>query len=216
MIRGSGNVIQEDRDVSSFDRVATTSSGDVVITQTGQESLTVETDDNIMQYVETEVRGGTLYLGIKPGASVSTTRLRFTVTANDLAGLETSSSGDIESGSIDTDRLEVEVSSSGDIRIDSLTAETLAVKISSSGSVEVSGEVSEQDVNLSSSGKYRAGDLRSETVELTISSSGDATIWATESLDVRLSSSGSVNYYGNPQTDISATSSGDATSLGEK
>jgi hypothetical protein len=217
MVRGSGNVIQEKRDVGNFDKVATTSSGDVVITQTGEESLIVETDDNIMQYVETEVRGKTLYLGIKPGAAnPSPTRLRFTVTADELAGLETSSSGDIDSGSIETDYLDVKVSSSGDISIDSLDAWALAVKISSSGSVEVSGEVSEQDVTISSSGEYRAGDLRSETTEMTISSSGDATVWVTESLDVRLSSSGSVNYYGNPRTDVSATSSGKAKSMGEK
>ena len=62
-IKGSGNVVTEERDVSGFDRVALSGFGEVIITQGDKESLTVETDDNLMRYIETKVRGGTLELG---------------------------------------------------------------------------------------------------------------------------------------------------------
>ena len=74
-------MVSESRDVSGFDRVSLSGSGEVIITQSGEESLSVETDDNIMQYVKTEVRGGTLYLDIDAQgvAVLSPTRLTFTL-----------------------------------------------------------------------------------------------------------------------------------------
>ena len=197
-VRGSGNLISEPRSVSDFDRVSLSGSGEVIITQSGEESLIVETDDNVMEYVTTSVRGGTLYLGFeaKKARAVSPSRLSFSLDVKDLVGLKISGSGSVDSASIDTDRLEVEVSGSGDVRIDSLTADEVDVRISGSGNVELAGEAAEQDV--------------------TISGSGDATVWAIDSLDARISGSGSVKYYGRPTTNLSGSGSGKFSSLDEK
>lgn len=217
-IRGSGNMVTEPRDVSGFDRVSLSGTGEVVITQGDEESLTVETDDNIMPYVITEVSGGTLHLALdaERARSISPTRLRFTVAVRDLAGLEVSGSGSATSTGIDTERLDVEVSGSGDVRIDSLTAEAVGVQISGSGDVELRGEVTGQDININGSGEYIAGDLRSQTARVAVSGSGDATVWVTESLDASVSGSGSVNYYGTPQTRVSGDDSEDINRLGDK
>jgi DUF4097 and DUF4098 domain-containing protein YvlB len=215
-VRGSGKLVTESRDVSDFDRVSLGGSGKVILIQGETESLTIETDRNVMRYVTSEVRGGTLVLGTKSGVMVSPTRLRFTVSVQDLAGLTVSGSGDIVAERVDTDRLEIETSGSGQVRVDALTAEDLKVRISGSGDVELAGEVAEQEVTISGSGKYRAGDLRSETVSVTISGSGDATLWTTESLDARLTGSGSVSTYGNPRTDVSSSGSGNVKGLGDK
>lgn len=219
IVRGSGNLVTESRNVSNFDRVDLSGSGEVVITQSEAEALTVETDDNIMPYVTTEVRGGTLYLGLEArdfSRIPSPSRLRFTLSVKDLVGVDVSGSGDINAVSLDTDRLDVNVSGSGDVRIDSLTAEEVEARISGSGEVNLAGQATGQDINISGSGKYRAGDLRAEAAEVVISGSGEATVWATESLDARVSGSGSVDYYGNPQTSFSSSGSGEIKSLGGK
>ena len=215
-VRGSGKLVTESRDASNFDRVSLGGSGKVILIQGETESLTIETDRNVMRYVTSEVRGGTLVLGTKIGAIVRPTRLRFTVSVKDLAGLTVSGSGDITAERVDTERLQIKVSGSGDLRIDALTAQEVAVRISGSGDVELAGEVTEQEVTISGSGKYRSGDLRSETVALTISGAGDATLWTTESLDARLTGSGSASYYGNPRTDVSSSGSGKVKGLGDK
>jgi hypothetical protein len=93
--RGSGDLITEERQVSNFDRIDLSGMGEVVITQDGSESLSVETDDNIMKYVEAVVEGGTLKLGFKDGFNfISPSRLVFTVSIDDLNGLAVSGSGD--------------------------------------------------------------------------------------------------------------------------
>lgn len=196
VVRGSGDMVTESRSVSNFDSISLSGSGDVIISQNGDESLTIETDDNIMQYVTSEVRGGTLHLGFEELTSVSPTRLVFTVGVDDLTGISISGSGNVKADGIQTDLLDIGVSGSGDL--------------------ELEGEATRQEVGISGSGKYRGGDLRSETAEVNVSGSGDVTIWATDSLDVSVSGSGSVDYYGSPAVNSSTSGSGSVNSLGEK
>ena len=215
--KGSGDIITETRQVSNFDSIDLSGSGGVIVTQGGSESLTIETDDNVMEHVKAEVVGGTLELGFEEGFNlVDYTRLIFTVGVDDLTSLSISGSGDIESDVIETDRLDATVTGSGDIQIGTLTADEVKARITGSGDMDLTGEVAAQDITISGSGKYRAGDLRSESAEVSISGSGDATVWATDSLDVNISGSGSVDYYGRPSMSTSGSGSGDVTSKGEK
>ena len=196
VVRGSGDMVTESRSVSNFDSISLSGSGDVIINQDGEESLTIETDDNVMQYITSEVRGGTLHLGTENLTSGSPTRLVFTVGVDDLTGLSISGSGNIKADGIQTDRLDVGVSGSGDL--------------------ELEGEATRQEIDISGSGKYRGGNLRSETADISVSGSGDVTVWAIDSLDVSVSGSGSVDYYGSPAVNSSTSGSGNVNSLGEK
>ena len=219
-VRGSGNLITESRNISNIDRVDLGGSGKLIITQSGEESLTIETDDDMMQYVSTEVRDGTLYLGFEgrdsKNQTLSPTRLRFTLTVKNLTGIGVSGSGDISTASLDTDRLEVNISGSGEVQVDSLMAREVEVGISGNGNVELAGEVTGQDIGINGSGQYDAENLRSKTVKINIGGSGDATVWAIESLDASIGGNGSVRYYGNPQTSFSNSGSGKIKGLGEK
>lgn len=217
IIRGSGNVIIETRQVSNFDRIDLSGSGEVIVTQGGSESLSIETDDNVMKHVKAVVEGGTLKLGFEDGFNIiSTSRLVFYVGVDDLSSLNISGSGDIESDMILTDRLEVSVSGSGDVQIGELSAGSVNAWISGSGEIELIGEAASQDVSISGSGKYLTGDLCSKSVKVSISGSGDATVCATETLDSNSSGSGSVYYYGRPSINSVSSGSGNISNLGEK
>jgi hypothetical protein len=217
LIRGSGNLITETRQVSNFDSIELSGSGEVTIIQGGSESLTVETDDNVMEHVKAEVESGTLKLGFKEEINwISPTQLIFNVGVDDLTGLAISGSGDIETDVLETDRLDAAISGSGDIQISDLTAGEVKARISGSGEIYLVGEVSAQDVAISGSGKFLSGDVCSASVKVTISGSGDATVCATETLDANISGSGSVSYYGRPSVNTSGSGSGSINNLGEK
>lgn len=215
-LRGSGDLITAPWEVSGFDRIRVTGSGDVVIAQDGTESITVETDDNLMRYVTAKVKGRTLELGFEEGTTVSPTRLTFELHLKELTRLVISGSADIEAERIETNQLEIDISGSGDIRIDALTADNLEIDIGGSGDVDLAGEVERQEISIGGSGKVRAAELASQRADVSIGGSGDATVWAVEYLDVAISGSESVDYYGNPSTDLSGQGSGDVRSRGEK
>lgn len=215
--RGSGDLITETREVSGFDSIDLSGFGEVNVTQGGGESLTIETDDNVMEHVKAEVSGGTLNLGFEDGVNaVLPTRLVFTVGVDELTSVSISGSGDIESEMIVTDRFDATISGSGDVQIPELTADAVEARISGAGEIDLGGEAADQNVNIGGSGSYRGGDLRGETVKVTIGGSGNATVWATDSLETNISGSGSVKYYGSPSVNTSNSGSGDVNSLGEK
>ena len=217
IVRGSGKLVTETRQVSNFDSIDLSGVGEVIITQGGSESLSIETDDNVMKHLKIVVENGTLKLGFEEGfQSITPTRLVFSVGVDDLTGLTISGSGDIEAEALETDLLDVTVSGSGDVRIAALTTGEVRTEISGSGEVSLAGEASAQDVTISGSGKYLAGDLCSESVKMDVSGSGDVTVCAIETLDTNISGSGSVSYYGKPSINSSGGGSGTISSLGEK
>jgi hypothetical protein len=217
-IKGSGNVVTEERDVSGFDSVALTAFGEVIITQGDKESLTVETDDNLMRYIETEVRGGTLELGftdddilLRPSKSII-----FRLSVLELTALDSSGAGRFEMDELDADHLKITLSGAGDIRMDSLTASDLVVTVSGAGNIELAGQVETQEVNLNGLGNYNASDLESQAATVRISGAGSASIWVHDTLDVTISGAGNVDYYGSPEVSKNISGVGKVTSQGDK
>jgi hypothetical protein len=216
-VTGSGDMITETRQVNNFDNIDLSGQGKVIVTQSGSESLSIETDDNVMEHLKIEVEGGTLKIGFDEGLRIiDPTQLTFYVGVDNLTGLNLSGSGDIQAETLETSRLELKVSGSGNVSVADLQASEVAAEISGSGEIHLDGDVPDQDVDISGSGKYLAGDLCSASVSVSVSGSGNATVCATEKLSADVSGSGSIDYYGRPVVDISESGSGDVNSLGEK
>ncbi|MBN2245900.1 MAG: DUF2807 domain-containing protein [Candidatus Aminicenantes bacterium] len=235
-IRGSGEVVTEERDVSGITGVKVSNQGDLKIELGDREKLVIEAEDNLIEYIETYVEDGVLKIGTEPNINLRNKKpIRYYLTARKLVYLATSSSGDIEAPALRADDFTVKVSSSGDIEIDELEAEEVSVGISSSGDVTIDtlesgsltirisssgdlkigrGNVKTQDINISSSGNYEGSLVESLRTEVKISSSGDAKVWVTEYLDVHLSSSGDLYYKGDPdEFQHRETSSGDVIKI---
>lgn len=186
-VRGSGNVITEQRAVSGFDEIVILGSGDVSVSVTGTESLTVEAEDNIMPLLTTEVGNGRLELGSKESFS-ATKGIRYTITVAALSGVEINGSGDIDATGIDTQLFEVEISGSGD--------------------VTASGACAQLDVGISGSGRYDGEGLVAPVGIVSVSGSGKAIVNVTDDLDASVSGSGSIEYIGDPVLDASTSGSG--------
>jgi hypothetical protein len=214
---GSRNLISETRAVSGYDRVDVSGGGTLDIIQDGTESVTIQTDDNMMQYVTSQVRGGTLYLGLDSGMrSIAPSALNITLHVKDLSGINTSGSWEVNSAAIKTVDLAIVMSGSGKVQMESVILSTLSVTSSGSGNLTLSGKTDSQTISISGSGKYVAGDLRSQAASVIISGSGNVTLWATATLKVHVSGSGDVSYYGSPQVSFEQSGSGNIHNLGNK
>jgi hypothetical protein len=215
--QGSGNVITEERDVSGFDQVNMSGFGEMIITQGNDESLTIETDDNLMQFIETEVRNNTLYLEFTENTIPDPSdTIAYHLTLIDLEALELSGAGEFSIQSLDTPRLEITFSGAGRIDLDSLNTDELTVQISGAGDVNLAGKVSVQEVNIEGAGQYLASDLESDQASVKIEGVGKATIWAHDSLDIRVDGAGNVEYYGSPTVNQNIQGGGSIRSLGQK
>ena len=236
-VHGSGTVIEETRTVSNVSDVELAIPGTLHVTMGKSESLRIEADDNLMAYIQTDVRSGKLVIESRQRANLRSTHpINYYLMVTELNSVVISSDGDIEtddlqSGSfsitisssgkvsisgLDCTSLRVKISSSGDVKVSELMADSVSVDISSSGNLDIQkGKVQQQDINISSSGEYRARDLESVSANVILTSSGEATIRVNDRLSGRLSSSGNINYIGNPDINVSMTSSGRTVQIGK-
>ena len=234
-VRGSGNIVNETRQIKGISKVELATIGTLMVMEDEEESLEVTGEDNILPYLLTVVRGGNLVIEFQEGVNVLPSKdLGYTLKVKEVKGISATSAGSIQAEAITTDdfsidvssagsiligqaqvkNLQVWISSAGGVKIEQLRGDYLEVNLSSSGSFTATGTVGEQRVNISSSGSYQGGDLESSEAIVNISSSGNAQIWVNESLDVDLSSSGDLEYYGDPQLSQRTSSSGKVISLG--
>lgn len=208
-IDGSGTIASETRDVEAFDRVVATGSADVVVRLGESPSVVVEADDNLIEFVTTEVRGDELVLGTDTDGRVlsPTATIRFTVTATDLVGVDLDGSGSITVEDVTGDRLDLSVSGSGNVDAVADVA-TLALSIDGSGDVTVAGTADTLDVSVSGSGAVDAEALAASTGSVDMSGSGTAIVAVSDALTVDVSGSGNVEYVGRPDLSVDVSGSG--------
>ncbi|MCL6088181.1 MAG: DUF2807 domain-containing protein [Actinobacteria bacterium] len=215
IITGSGKVVTEERDVSGFDSISIGSSMNLIIEQTGSESLKIEAEDNIIPLVKTSVIGKELVIKLAPGIFFSIFSIKpinCYVTVKDLKGLKVSSSSSANCKELTTDKLDINVSSSGRANLVVHTNE-LNANLSSSAVLKISGDAVKQNIKVSSSGNYEAENLLSKECTVRVSSSGSATVNVSDLLNVNISSSGQVNYTGKPEIHQEISSSGSLNNI---
>lgn len=223
----------EVRSFNGIDGVTLLGSGDVDISIGNKEELTIHAPADLIPYLLTENKDGTLYIGKRKKGWKKfknwNENVRYKLTVKSISYVSVSGSGDIDadklvgnkcavkvSGSgdidireIDSDKSKVHVSGSGDIEIANLSADFLGVSINGSGDIDLNGQTDELDVTISGSGDFTGNNLKSENVSVNIYGSGDARVWATKTLNAHTTGSGDVIYHGDPSVSSRTTGSGD-------
>jgi uncharacterized protein YxeA len=197
-VHGNGNVVKKERKTEDFTGVKVSTGIDVYLKQGNNMSVTVEADENLHEYIITEVRDG--ILNIYTDANIrDAERKRVYITMKDVNSVRTTSAGDVIGETpVKTDRLELSASSAGDIKLE-ITANEIKINISSSGNMTLTGEADILKADLSSAGDLNAFNLKVREADISASSAGDADINVTEKITARASSAGDINYMGNPK-----------------
>ncbi len=212
-VRGSGNVIQETREVTGYGRVQVTGVARAVITQDGREGVTITADDNLMPLISTQVRDGTLFIGLTQDARYGfiepTQTLEFAVSCDDLLGVTAFGSVEMSVGPLQAETFDLEVSGSSDCTVEDVTTTRVQAWVSGSSILRIAGEAQEQRLELSGSARHEASRLRTDVTRIIASGSANTTVWAANELTVQGSGSAVVQYYGDPQ--VRETLSGSAT-----
>lgn len=180
IVSGSGNVVTEEREASGFTAVTLNGVGQLVIDQTGSETVAITADDNFLPYIETRVSGGRLIISIAENTTFNNvTELTYHVTVAEL------------------DRMEL--NGFGDIRVQHLDQPSWNVTLSGGGNVTVSGRVDEQMVEINGAGAYNAENLTSQEATVRHNGAGMTVVQVSDHLDVRIEGMGMVEYIGDPK-----------------
>lgn len=209
-VRGNGDVTTQTRNVDDFTAVKTCCSFKVELSE-GPFDVRVEAESNLLEFIETEVRGRTLNIKYTDEANFKSTEpIMVYVTLPKLEGVDASSSSRVRgTTAFSGDDLELDVSSSASIDLE-FTGEEVEIDASSSGSIRVKGSADKVRADASSASSIDAGDLEAREGVADVSSAANIDLHVTRSLRADASSAGKVRYSGNPgdvSTDTSSAGS---------
>lgn len=198
-VRGSGDIVEEGREVSNFDRVALDGVGEVILTQGDSYSLVVEAEDNLMEYIKTSVRGDELIINIKSRRPILPSRpIKFYVTTPNLEAVSVDGAGTVTIDELNTGSLELDINGSGHVTIDELDADSVLVGIDGVGDLDLTGTADALKININGSGNFNGRSLESQSASVNIDGLGNATINVENNLEVDVNGAGQVVYYGDP------------------
>lgn len=219
-ITPSKNYVTKKVNVGSFNAISTSSSVDVIYTQSsGGQDVEIYAPDNLVDYIDVRVEGGVLKVGFKsPRNNFSINgkhKKEVRVSAPAVNSLKASSSGDIiiKNGLKTSGKVTVKASSSGDVTGSTISCDDFAATANSSGDVILEKvSCTNFSADASSSGDVSVKNLNAADVSADASSSGDVILAGIcENASYRASSSGDVKAKGMKAVNVtaSASSSGD-------
>ena len=214
-VSGSGSLQKQTRALAHFDAVELGLPGHVEVRLGENESVSVETDDNLLPLIDTSVEDGVLKIRTaQPNATLAPSALRFVVQAKNIERLKVGGSGSISAPGLRGAKLEFAVGGSGSIEAPRLQAKAVAVAIGGSGNFKADGATDQLKIAIGGSGGIDAGRLAADQVKAAIGGSGTAVVWARQTLKASIGGSGDIEYYGDPQLSNSAHGSGKVRRIG--
>ncbi|QTD38298.1 DUF2807 domain-containing protein [Polaribacter batillariae] len=198
-IKGNGNVVTVNRTTSNFDGVAAGGSFDVILVKGKEGNIKIEGEENIIPYIETDVKGNTLKINYKKNTNIKTTkRLTVTVFYNDIESVALGGSGIISSKEkISARKFNTSLGGSGKIDLH-IEAKEISASIGGSGDIDLKGNTTEFTCSIAGSGSIRAFELKTDEVKATIAGSGSIKTTVKSKIDAKIVGSGSLYYKGNP------------------
>lgn len=196
-VRGNGDVTTEVYDVKAFSDLELSGVLNVFLEQGDKESVTVETDDNLHEYVIIENRGNTLIIDTQKRISIKRKKkMNVYVTVRDIDRLKISGVGNVEtSETIRLKDLDLRIKSVGNVNLD-IEADNLYARLSSVGNVSLSGEIEKADIDNTGVGKLAAYELHNEVLKLKASGVGKTEVYASKELAIKSTGVGNVFYKG--------------------
>ncbi len=230
IVKGSGKITTEERSIADFEKIKVSAGINVLFT-VGPKALSVTADDNLHEYIITEVSNGTLKIGRKQNVNFKKfKKMELHVRAPHLSAISTSSGARFESkdviknAEVDVSASsgsdlaaiiqakEMDISSSSGSKMDlRISSDTVDVSSSSGSNIDLDGRVRNIEMKASSGASIQAKELQSENCDAQASSAGAISISVSKHLDGRASSGGSIRYNGNPEVNRSVSSGGNVS-----
>ena len=188
-VKGSGQMGTEVRELSGFRKIDASGVFQIEIVAQKDFSVEVEADDNLLQYITTEVRRGVLKLETERKLNTSNP-IRVRISAPDIEGIETAGAANVILTELKNGSLEIDSSGASKIKVSGETAK-LVVDVSGATRVDAEG-LTAVDANVEASG--------ASTVELLVNGN----------LKTNASGASTIRYAGSPR-DVVKKSSGAST-----
>ena len=177
-IRGNGKVVTVQQQVGTFSEI--TGRGALRIEwKSGAPSLSITTDENLIEHFEARTTGHRLELRMRERTR-PTHGIKIAITSPSLNGAKLSGATDLTAHGV--------------------TGPSFAVQTTGAASVVLDGTVDQLLADMTGASELKAKTLQTKVVEISTTGAADAWVNASEKLRVAITGAGEVTYSGNPAT----------------
>jgi len=195
--RGDGNIENMQIEVGNFEKINIGGNYNVTLIQSNESKVNIETDQNLLAYINTEVHDGTLSIN-NVHKLKSSDGINIDVYFRSVEKLySTGASKIVNDGIITSNALAISLSGAGAIELEIETS-TLKVNLTGAGVIKLSGQTEYQEIHLSGAGGLSAKELKCEVCSINLSGLGGAEVYAEEKLEATITGLGGIIYSGNP------------------
>jgi hypothetical protein len=175
--KGSGHMAAEVRDLRDFKSIDVSSVFEVEVIAQNDFHVEVEADDNLLQYIETEVRNGELQIRLDKSVKTSNP-LRVRISAPSIERIEASGASKVKISEVKSPQFEVDTSGASKI--------------------ELAGETGELIIDVSGASNVNAAALKAENANVDASGASRVSVNVANELRSEASGASSISYSGTP------------------
>jgi len=203
-VKGSGHIISENRTASGFNSIDVSGAIDVYVKQDSTTSVKVETDDNILEYVEVHTEGSTLEIYTEGNIRLRPSgKIKVYISNPQYKDLQVSGASSIrgENEITSSEALHVEISGESEGRLE-LNAPKVSVNLTGASNASIKGKTKDFEGGASGASEIRGFDLLTENADVDASGASSIEIYASVRIAGQASGASSVNYKGNAQANV--------------
>jgi Putative auto-transporter adhesin, head GIN domain len=175
-LRGNGHVVSEQRDLAPFRNLDIRGAFDVDW-RSGSPSVSVTTDENLMQFVQLSVSEGTLHASttrsVHPTHSIKLKLAGRTLEAANFSGASR-------------------------LHAYALSGPRFSLETSGASKVQLEGAVTELVAGMTGASNLRAESLQTKSAEISLTGAGNARVSVGDVLKASITGAGKLEYSGNP------------------
>ena len=209
-IKGNQKIVTITRTTSEYDKIIIAGSFDLKLVSGTEGTITLEGDENLLEYIKTDVRNGSLNIAFDKTTNIQynyKSSIEISIPIEQIDELVFSGSGNVNATEIIvSDNFKSTITGSGNVSFVT-SAKILKITKAGSGNLTIKGKATQLEVSASGSGNINLFDLTTQNAVASQTGSGNINLNCIEKLDATTAGSGSIQYKGNPKK-INKNSSG--------
>ena len=198
-ISGNGHITSRTENVSSFNSIDAGGAIEVHVKQDSTQSVKIETDENLMQYLEVYTQGNTLIIHPRNGVNLDPSReVVVYVSAPTYRSIEVSGASKIIGDNAISGNNGLNLGASGASKMMmEINGGDIGGDVSGASIVELKGQVTKADVQASGASHIDAFDLAADEAIVDVSGASSMKITANKNLKAEASGASHIKYKGN-------------------
>lgn len=201
-VKGNGNITTITKTTSDYESINCAGSFDYVLVEGNEGTIKIEGEENLLEYIITEVKNNCLIVKIEDQVRLSpgnNKTIKVAIPIKEINSISLTGSGDLwNEVVIHTNNFKASLTGSGDVTLN-VNANSIEGSLTNSGDLTIRGSTNNLIAILNGSGNFYGSELKSNHTDVSISGSGDAKVVSMESLKARVTGSGDIVYQGNPR-----------------